>query len=446
VTYIILETRGQGCCFQYGNIVPVPVFSAVSNAASITATINQNGLVTASILENHNKDPLAHNLLAALHLWQPTHAYAVGDICYSSTGASYKYFECTVAGTSGATEPTWGAVGSTVTDGSAHWAVRDIKNTGVSIGTIMPFLATKAQPGWLACDTGALVSRAAYPDLWNWVKTNAPLLSEVDWQTQAASQSSVGAYSTGDGSTTFRLPKILDYIRGGAQADVGTWQGDAIRNITGSMAFYEMINYVPSAGVFKGTNTAGTNNARSTGQAGGTTIVTFDASSVVPTANENRPKTIKFLYCVKAFDAVTNQGMIDITELANEKADKSLSNVTSVGKKVMSGMSMPSATFETISITATSNAQISDVVAAVYIAPANGYVTIAGNAGSPSGAAEKAITLKTANGLSARYSQSNNGSGINGFIPIAKGDTCTILLNSYANIASAKFIYAKGEI
>lgn len=99
----------------------------VSNAASITATIHQNGLVTASILENHNKDPLAHNLLAALHLWQPTHVYAVGDICYSPSGASYKFFECTVAGISGATEPIWGTVGSTVTDGSAQWAVRDLR-------------------------------------------------------------------------------------------------------------------------------------------------------------------------------------------------------------------------------------------------------------------------------------------------------------------------------
>lgn len=378
--------------------------------------------------------------------WQPAKVYAVGDICYSPTGESYKRFECVVAGTSGATEPAWPAVGSTVTDGSAQWTVRDIKNTGVSIGTIMPFLATKAQPGWLACDTGALVSRATYPQLWAWVQANAPLITEAAWQAQAAVQSSVGYYSSGDGSTTFRLPRLLDYQRGGLAADVGTWQGDAIRNITGNMTFTEMINYVPSTGVFKGTNTASANNARSPGQAGGSTVVAFDASSVVPTAAENRPKTVKMLFCVKAFDAVTNQGLVDITALANEKADINMSNITDAGKKAMSGMSMPSATFETISITATSNAQISDVVAAVYIAPANGYVTIAGNAGSPSGTAEKAITLKTANGLSARYSQSNNGSGINGFIPIAKGDTCTILLNSYANIASAKFIYAKGEI
>jgi hypothetical protein len=60
--------------------------------------------------------------------WQPTKVYAVGDICYSATAASYKRFECMVAGTSGITEPTWPAVGSTITDGTVTWKVVDIKN------------------------------------------------------------------------------------------------------------------------------------------------------------------------------------------------------------------------------------------------------------------------------------------------------------------------------
>lgn len=40
----------------------------------------------------------------------------------------------------------------------------------------------------------------------------------------------------------------------------------------------------------------------------------------MPTAEENRPKTIKVLYCVKAFDAETNSGLVDLTALANEVA------------------------------------------------------------------------------------------------------------------------------
>lgn len=263
---------------------------------------------------------------SGLNLWQPEHIYAIGDICYSKTANSYKYLECIQAGTTSSTEPTWPAVGQEVTDGTVRWRVRDIKNgSGVGIGTVMPFLATKPQPGWLACDTGAIISRDTYKELWASVQQNAPLISESEWQAQAAVQSSVGAYSTGDGSTTFRLPRIVDYVRGGLQVDAGKWQGDAIRNITGNAligkvdaqsATFAQNGAFAKVGDYPGLYTGG--GSIITGQGG----INLDASRVVPTADENRPKTIKFLYCVKAFDAPTNQGMIDITALANEMANK----------------------------------------------------------------------------------------------------------------------------
>ncbi len=194
------------------------------------------------------------------------------------------------------------------------------KAGGVPIGTITARLSKKPEAGELALDTGALVSRATYPDLWAWVQANAPLISEADWQAQAAAQTSVGAYSTGDGSTTFRLPRILDYMRGGLAAEAGTWQGDAIRNITGNVGGVSASadNTNKPTGAFYMGQPSGTHFAA------GTNIYvnwdSFDASRVVPTADENRPKTIKVLYCVKAFDAETNPGLVDLTALANDVA------------------------------------------------------------------------------------------------------------------------------
>lgn len=203
-------------------------------------------------------------------------------------------------------------------DAVSHADIRAaLKKAGaMPLGAIMPFLMTAPPAGWLALDTGALLSRATYPDLWTWVQANAPLITETVWQTQAAAQSSVGAYSSGDGSTTFRLPRILDYVRGGLTADVGMWQGDAIRNITGGP-----INAVICAPTGALVNN-GTISYGGGGGAATATNVSFDASKIVPTADENRPKTIKMLYCVKAFDTETNQGLIDISELANEVAGK----------------------------------------------------------------------------------------------------------------------------
>ena len=187
------------------------------------------------------------------------------------------------------------------------------KKGGVPIGTITGRLSKKPEAGELAVDTGALVSRATYPDLWAWVQANAPLLSETDWQAQAAAQTSVGAYSTGDGSTTFRLPRLLDYFRGGAAADVGKWQDSQNKlhnhdtSAWDTSSPYGYGESKPSYGVYSGSTT---NTGALTSNSGGA---------------ESRPKTIKVLYCVKAFDAETNPGLVDLTALANDivgKVDK----------------------------------------------------------------------------------------------------------------------------
>lgn len=334
------------------------IFVLIGNASNVTIVMGGSATyATVLDLAEHNSDSNAHTGLflpiaggtmagplslvadpttdmqaatkqyadnnGGVNLRKNSHVYAVGDICYSKTAASYKYMQCQVSGTTAAAEPaSWPDVGMTVTDGTVTWLVRDIR-AGEQIGSIKAWLANAAPPGWLALDTGALVSRATYPQLWAWVQANAPLITEAAWQAQAAAQTSVGAYSSGDGATTFRLPRILDYPRGGTSAEVGSWQGDAIRNITGSFQPRVYSNYAEafSSGGFAGGSNS-LNQASTAGNIEGTATINFDASRVVPTAAENRPKTIKFLYCVKAFDAQVNQGLIDITELANEMASK----------------------------------------------------------------------------------------------------------------------------
>jgi|GEM_PF-999671 len=62
--------------------------------------------------------------------WQANHSYALGARCVVDAGASTSYrhrvYECTVAGTSGSSRPSWSAtVGATITDGSVTWTCRD---------------------------------------------------------------------------------------------------------------------------------------------------------------------------------------------------------------------------------------------------------------------------------------------------------------------------------
>ncbi len=74
--------------------------------------------------------------------WAAETAYDVGDIVVP-TGVSDHYYECTVAGTSGATEPTWPEDGSTVSDGTVTWEDAGTEYPGLydhkfTVGDVQP--------------------------------------------------------------------------------------------------------------------------------------------------------------------------------------------------------------------------------------------------------------------------------------------------------------------
>ena len=160
------------------------------------------------------------------------------------------------------------------------------------IGEVAFFARTTPPNGWLKAN-GAAVSRTTYAALFSAIGTT---------------------FGAGDGRTTFNLPDLrgefLRCLDDGRNVDagrrLGTTQGDAIRNITGvfdtskgSWA-QQFVDFAETSGAFdliKGNKqwTGDPNN-------GGNNLPTgfkFDASRVVPTANENRPRNIALLACIK---------------------------------------------------------------------------------------------------------------------------------------------------
>lgn len=96
----------------------------------------------------------------------------------------------------------------------------------------------------------------------------------------------------------------LDYGKGiDAGRTVLSEQGDAIRNITGqfkaTLGGYSDNSDPQTGGAFSATEKASSKLGGS-GDDDWARIYRFDASSVVPTASENRVKNIAFLYIVKA--------------------------------------------------------------------------------------------------------------------------------------------------
>ncbi len=73
-----------------------------------------------------------------------------------------------------------------------------------AVGEVKLVISATPLPNTLAMN-GALVSRTTYAGLWAWAQANAPVYSDATWTGSSLYR---GAYSSGDGSTTFRLPNV----------------------------------------------------------------------------------------------------------------------------------------------------------------------------------------------------------------------------------------------
>ena len=163
--------------------------------------------------------------------------------------------------------------------------------SSVPSGTVFHFAGQTAPAGWLKAN-GAAVSRTAYAALFAAIGTT---------------------YGAGDGRSTFNLPDLRgEFIRGwddGRGIDrgraLGSAQGDAIRNITGSIdtgsnSGHQLFDEATATGALAISQrrwrawTSDTQDGRNNPAA-----FDFDASRVVPTAPENRPRNIALLACIK---------------------------------------------------------------------------------------------------------------------------------------------------
>lgn len=146
----------------------------------------------------------------------------------------------------------------------------------IPVGSPLPWSLATPPDGWLKCN-GATFDKATYPKL-------------------------AVAYPSGS------LPDLRgEFLRGwddGRGVDTGrllmSTQGDAIRNITGTIPSAAPYGFEQDAtGALYGTNGFAHGGASLAQQSAGYGIG-FSASRVVPTASENRPRNIAYNYIVRA--------------------------------------------------------------------------------------------------------------------------------------------------
>lgn len=111
-------------------------------------------------------------------------------------------------------------------------------------------------------------------------------------------------HGLGDGVTTFNIPDLRGEFRRGADLGrgvdagraVGSAQGDAIRNITGTVDNLWGMT-APATGALSAP--AGSEAKRGATSSNSTFKITLDASTQVPTASENRPRNVTVVSCIK---------------------------------------------------------------------------------------------------------------------------------------------------
>lgn len=183
---------------------------------------------------------------------------------------------------------------------------------------------SKIEDGDLALD-GQLVSRTDYPELWEVAQNSGLLITDTAWLSDPLKRI---AYSSGDDETNFRLPDyngIQDQslkspvLRGDGYSSSGTALSDAIRNIKGTFIGGSNWNFTE---LFTRLNTV----HPSINGGGGASQHTyeFNASKVVPTADENRPVSAFGIYVV-------------VAKGRTEKAPSSGNNPTLTGSNTWNG-------------------------------------------------------------------------------------------------------------
>lgn len=175
-----------------------------------------------------------------------------------------------------------------------RYAKKDEVNDGTPIGAYLAWSSQDKIPaGYLLCD-GRSLKKSEYAELF-----------------------AVIGYTYGGSGENFNIPKFNDgrFMRGtgGEAAPLGVKQGDAIRDIVGTV----------STGIEEGATYTGAFQAYRSGNGAnggfGDVGLMFKASLVVPTANENRPLNSSVVFIIKAKNVrEAKQSEIDKTPYATE--------------------------------------------------------------------------------------------------------------------------------
>lgn len=211
-----------------------------------------------------------------------------------------------------------------VTDNTAQWNMMKLAETGIPLGFEYFSINPNVPLGSLPL-IGETYSRTLYKDLWDWVQTQTGYLkTEAEWTILFnKNNGNVPFYSSGDGSTTFRVPSLKCWVKSGSSiSEVGSYLEAGLPNIEGSFSGVGehdgSASYSPTlTGSFYLKNETKNPKEGVTLKNDGTKddYFGFNASLSNPVygkSNEVQPQSIVGLWLVKAFSVISNVGNKDL--------------------------------------------------------------------------------------------------------------------------------------
>lgn len=210
-------------------------------------------------------------------------------------------------------------------DGTAKGSIRKMtdfaKNNALPVGFEYFTFNSNVAVGSLPY-LGSEYSRSAYADLWSWAQEQPGyVITEAEWQEKyVANNGNVPYYSDGDGSTTFRVPSIKCWVKGGSDNEVGQYKEAGLPNILGTFGLRGKVGFgaTDTNGAFYKTSDV-FDNAPGYTSGSPSSYLNFDASLSNPiygNADTVQPESIVGIWCVIAFGTITNTGSQDVEQIS----------------------------------------------------------------------------------------------------------------------------------
>lgn len=185
---------------------------------------------------------------------------------------------------------------------------------------------------------GATYNRALYADLWAWANSVGLVKSESEWQAIAsANDGNCAYYSSGDGSTTFRVPSIKCWVKGANSVDeVGSYLEAGLPNIE-TQGFCGIQSAYPTKGLTYEWNSAYGRDGGGVNDAYEIFIDASLSSSIYGNSDTVQPPSIVGQWLIVAFGVAHNIGEADVANVmqAVEQVQTGLGKVDGISDYII---------------------------------------------------------------------------------------------------------------